>query len=104
MVLLGLRYIGGMGEIGFFAGAIEDARIYDTALTPEQISGLVPKHLSNPKPLAWWPFRDGKAEDVMRTFPASRLEGKARIADGKLILDGSSYLWAAKDAKLLSWR
>ena len=38
----------------------------------------------------------------MKTFPASRLEGNARIADGKLILDGSSYLWAARDAKLLT--
>ena len=31
-VLLGLRYLGGMGAIGFFRGAIEEARIYDRAL------------------------------------------------------------------------
>ena len=102
MVLLGLRYIGEMGEIGFFTGAIEDARIYDTALNAEQIAALAPNQPSDPKPLAWWTFEDGKAEDLMKAFPASRLEGNARVADGKLILDGSGYLWAAKDPKLLT--
>ena len=99
MVLLGLRYIGEMGEIGFFSGAIEDARIYDTALSAEQIAALVPNEPSDPQPLAWWTFEDGKAEDVMKTFPASGSKAARAIADGKLILDGSSYLWAAKDAK-----
>ena len=102
MVLLGLRYIGEMGEIGFFTGAIEDVRIYDTALTADQVAALVPHKSSDLKPLAWWTFKEGKVEDVMRTFPASRLEGSARIVDGRLILDGSGYLWAAKDAKLLA--
>ena len=101
MVLLGLRYIGGMGEIGFFTGAIEDARIYDVALKAEQIAALVPNRLSDPKPLAWWTFEDGRADDVMKTFPAYRLEGDARIAGGKLVLDGSGYLWAARNANLL---
>ena len=100
-VLIGLRYIGEMGEIGFFTGTIEDVRIYDTALTAQQIGALVPNKTSDPKPLAWWKFEDGKADDIMRRFPASRLEGKARVADGRLILDGGGYLWAAKDAKLL---
>jgi len=102
MVLLGLRYIGADGEIGGFSGAIEDARIYDTALSAAQIQALVPNQPSDPQPLAWWPFEDDKTDDVMKSFPASRLEGNARIADGKLVLDGSSYLWAAKEAKLLT--
>ncbi len=101
-VLLGLRYLGEMGEIGFFSGAIEDARIYDLALDLAQIAALVPKQASNPKPLAWWTFQNGKAEDLMRTFPATRLEGNAHVADGRLILDGSSYLQAARDAKQLT--
>ena len=42
MVLLGLRYTGAMGEIGFFTGTIEDARIYDRALNAEQIAALAP--------------------------------------------------------------
>jgi hypothetical protein len=101
-VLLGLRYLGEMGEIGFFTGAIEEARIYDTALSADQIAALHPNQPSDPKPIAWWTFEEGKADDVLKTFPATRLEGNARIADGKLLLDGSSYLWAAKDAKLLT--
>jgi len=101
-VLIGLRYIGEMGEIGFFTGAIEDVRIYDTALSAQQIGALVPNKPSDPKPLGWWTFEDGKADDIMKRFPASRLEGNALVADGKLVLDGSSYLWTAKDAKLLT--
>ena len=99
MVLLGLRYIGAMGEIGFFSGAIEDARIYDRALNADQLAALRPNRPSDPLPLAWWTFEDGKAEDVMKAFPATRLEGDARVADGKLILDGGGYLWAARDPK-----
>ena len=99
MVLLGLRYLGAMGEIGFFSGAIEDARIYDRALTADQLAALRPNRPSDPLPLAWWTFEDGKAEDIMKSFPATRLEGHTHVVDGKLILDGSSYLWAAKDPK-----
>jgi hypothetical protein len=101
-VLLGLRYLGEIGEIGYFTGAIEDARIYDAALTADQIAALVPNKSSGPRPLAWWTFEEGRAEDAMKTFPAARLEGNARIADGRLLLDGSSYLWAAKDAGRLT--
>jgi hypothetical protein len=102
MVLVGLRYVGEMGEIGFFTGALEDVRIYDTALNVEQLAALAPNKAADPKPLAWWTFEDGKAEDLMRSFPASRLQGSARVTDGRLILDGGGYLWAAKDAKLLT--
>lgn len=102
MVLLGLRYIGEMGEIGFFTGTIDDVRIYDTALSADQLAALVPNQASDPKPWAWWTFEAGQAEDVMKTFPASRLGGSARVADGRLILDGQGYLWAAKHAKLLT--
>ena len=90
MVLLGLRYIGETGEIGFFAGAIEEARIYDTALNAEQIAALAPNESSDPKPLAWWTFEDGRADDLMKRFPASRPGGNARVADGKLVLDGAA--------------
>jgi len=100
MVLIGLRYIGDMGEIGFFTGAIEDARIYDTALSAGQIEALVPHKASDPKPTVWWTFENDDAKDMMKQFQAVRLEGNARVADGKLILDGASYLWAARDARL----
>ncbi len=102
MVLIGLRYVGDMGEIGFFEGSIDDARIYDLALTPEQIASLKPNEASNPRPLAWWDFENARATDRMGRFSACRLMGEARIADGKLSLDGDGYLWAAKDEKSLT--
>ena len=102
VVLLGLRYLGEMGEIGFFTGAIEEARVYDTALSTGQIAALAPGKVSDPKPLGWWTFEEGRAEDRMKNFPATRLEGSARIAGGKLLLDGSGYLIAARNAKFLA--
>lgn len=101
-VLIGLRYLGGLGEIGFLAGEIEDARIYDVALTPEQIGALRPNQASSPAPLAWWSFENGQAGDLMKTFPAGRLEGGARVANGRLVLDGGGYLRAARDPKFLA--
>jgi hypothetical protein len=91
--LLGLRYAGGMGEIGAFAGAVEEARIYNAALDAEAIAALKPGEPSDPKPLAQWTFENGTASDSMGTFPEGVLHGGARIADGKLHLDGKdSYM------------
>jgi hypothetical protein len=87
-VLIGLRYVGHMGEIGFFGGAIEEARIYDTGLDAQALAALEPNKPSEPKPIAQWTFEGGKADDAMGTFPAGQLRGGARIADGKLHLNG----------------
>lgn len=91
-VLLGLRHLE--AEDGAcFAGALDDARIYPAALLPEQLALLKPNVLSDPKPLAWWNFENGQIEDVMGAFPAGRLVGKAKIENGRLLLDGrGSYL------------
>ena len=88
-VLIGLRYVGHMGEIGFFAGAIEEARIYDAALDAGTIAALEPNKPSDPRPIGQWTFEDGTAADSMGTFPAGQLCGGARIADGRLHLNGS---------------
>ena len=91
-VLLGLRHVGAGGD-ACFAGAIEDARIYDRALSVQMLAGLKAKQPSQPQPLAWWTFEDGKTIDRMGTFPPGRLAGNARIEGGKLHLDGKgSYL------------
>jgi sucrose-6-phosphate hydrolase SacC (GH32 family) len=86
-VVIGLRHIES-GDRACFAGVIDDARIYDIALTADQIAALKPKELSDPKPVAWWNFANGKAEDAMGTFPAAKLVGKAKIVHGQLVLDG----------------
>lgn len=91
-VLLGLRHIEANGQ-ACFAGAIDDARIYGIALTAAQIAALEPNRPSEPQPLAWWDFENGKAEELMGTFPPAKLMGKARIESGRLVLDGDgSYL------------
>ncbi len=48
MVLIGLRYVGGMGEIGFLAGAVEEARIYNVVLDATTIASLKPNEPSDP--------------------------------------------------------
>jgi hypothetical protein len=105
-VLIGLRYVGGQGEVGFLRGAIDDVRIYNYALTGEQLAGMKPNsdegHKKITKPIAWWTFKDGSTSyggSYKKLFGQAKLAGTARIADGKLILDGKSgYLIASQPA------
>ncbi len=90
MVLIGLRYVGGMGEIGFLGGTVEEARIYNVALDAATIASLKPDETSQPKPIAQWTFEDGKATDSMGTFLPGELRGNACISEGKLHLDGKT--------------
>lgn len=97
LVLLGLRHLDANPENRFFIGSIDDARIYGVALDAKQIAALKPNQPSDPKPLAWWNFEEGRAADRMKTFAASTLFGDARIADGRLELDrNGSYLMATR--------
>jgi len=92
-VLIGLRYVGAGGTVGYFAGAIEDARIYDRALDAAAIAALRPDRPSTPEPIGWWTFEGGSTGDSMKNFPPGELCGGARIEDGKLILNGTdAYL------------
>jgi sucrose-6-phosphate hydrolase SacC (GH32 family) len=86
-VLIGLRHIDAALNDRFFTGSIDDARIYGVALDAAQIAALKPNQPSDPKPLAWWDFEDGRVADRMKAFPTTTLFGDARIADGKLHLD-----------------
>ncbi|NQT16575.1 MAG: GH32 C-terminal domain-containing protein [Planctomycetes bacterium] len=93
--VIGLRHVAAGGG-ACFKGQIEDARIYNVALSAEEIAALVPNRPSEPSPLAWWNFEDDEAADVVKTFPNTKLFGKAKVADGKLVLDGrGSYLVSA---------
>lgn len=93
-VVMGLRHLGASEKAGrFFAGAIEEARVYDVALDERALKALAPDRPSDPKPIGQWTFKDGSARDAMGTFPEGRLHGGARIVDGKLYLDGKdAYL------------
>ncbi len=95
VVLVGLHHLD-MGNSPCFAGAIYDLRIYDKALTPEEVAALQPDDPTGPIPWAWWPF-EGDAKDRTGRFAASRPVGGARVDGGKLLLDGkSSFLVAAR--------
>jgi sucrose-6-phosphate hydrolase SacC (GH32 family) len=52
-VSFGIRHTGGSGSI---SGDIEDARIYNQALTLKQLNGLKPNEASGIEPYAWWDF------------------------------------------------
>ena len=91
--VIGLRHLGA-SDGACFAGAIDDARIYATALTGEQLAALTPNALSGPQPLAWWNFEDG-TQDLMGFFPEGKLVGSARVAGGKLVLDGKGSSFVA---------
>ncbi|MBK8975749.1 MAG: GH32 C-terminal domain-containing protein [Planctomycetes bacterium] len=99
VVVLGLRHLDA-ADHACFAGAIADARIYDRALTPEQIAALRPHEVGDVTPWAWWDFGAGAAVDRTGRFGASTLFGAARVADGRLVLDGAgSYLVASTVAQ-----
>ncbi|MHB8972371.1 MAG: GH32 C-terminal domain-containing protein [Pirellulaceae bacterium] len=94
-VLMGLRHTGANRDNCAFTGTIDDARLYGVALGAEQIAALQPNQPSDPQPLAWWDFEDGRARDRMELFSTTTLIGDARIADGRLHLDsGIAYLLA----------
>ncbi|WP_165250875.1 GH32 C-terminal domain-containing protein [Paludisphaera soli] len=87
VVLLGLRHLEMLGG-PTFRGQIEDARIYPFALDAESLAKLKPDVASDPEPLVWWTFDDGKAEDRMGHVPPAKLMGAATVRDGRLHLDG----------------
>ena len=96
VAVIGKRHLE-QGDNAHFLGSIEDARIYPVALGAEQIAALKPNEPSDPKPLAWWNFEDGRATDLMGTFPVSTLFGEARIAGGRLHLDkAGAWLMASR--------
>lgn len=86
-ILMGLRHTGAAAGSCHFLGAIEDARVYATALSADQLAGLQPNRPSVPEPWAWWDFEEGRVSDRQGRFKAVVLTGEARVADGALRLD-----------------
>jgi sucrose-6-phosphate hydrolase SacC (GH32 family) len=97
MAVFGLRHLGaGTGQT--LRGSIEDARIYDRALSVEELKQLAPKKESAIKPYAWWTFEKGRETDRMGRFPVNDLRDGATIEDGRLLLskDGATLVAAAR--------
>jgi len=94
IVVFGLRHVGGgSGSIG---GSIEDARIYDQALTADQIKSLAPNKDSSIKPYAWWDFEGKKAADRTGRYPHSKLSGGAKLVGGRLVLGRGAMMVAGR--------
>ncbi len=103
VVVMGKRHID-VSDKKHFAGAIDDARVYGTALDEETIRGLRPNEPGGPDPTAWWTFENGTAADQMGRFGDALLIGGARISDGKLVLDGKiGTMVAAPSGRLPAW-
>jgi hypothetical protein len=99
MVVLGKRHLD-QADDACFGGAIEDARIYDQALSADQIAALKPEEPSDPKPWAWWTFDGKEPKDRAGRFAAARLVGGAKVEGGRLVLDGrTGALLAARRAE-----
>ena len=100
IAVFGLRHVG--AGSGRFAGMIEDARIYGRALTAAEIQSLKPNIASDIKPLAWWDFEGDAVKDRAGHFTHHALVGGAKLKGGRLVLDGTGSLFAARseaDAK-----
>lgn len=99
MAVFGLRHQGATtGQ--HFLGSIDDARIYDRALTLEEIRTLEPNKASAIRPYAWWTFEKGKETDVMGRFPVNTLEGGAKIEGGRLLLQTDAAVLIATEHKI----
>ena len=94
-IIMGWRHFGA-GDGSFFAGQIEEARIYDEALDAEALRRLSPGTAGDPAPLAMWTFENGSLADTMGRFAEGRLHGKAEVRDGRLRLGVTGDYFAIK--------
>lgn len=74
----------------FVFASIDDARIYQQALTVDELNSLEPNESSTIKPYAWWSFENGEMVDHTGTYSYYNIRQTKGtvISDGKLVLDG----------------
>jgi hypothetical protein len=92
-VILGKRHTAaGPPERSYFHGRVLDARVYDTALTAEQLAALEPDQPAGPKPMVWYDFADGSTRDRAGNLPLGTLYGDAHVEDGALVLGSGDMM------------
>jgi len=103
-VLIGARYRAGVGsETGFFAGEIDEVRLYDRAMSFDSVRAMVPGKPGEPEPLGMWTFDNGSVKDLMENYPRGRLQNGASIVAGKLRLDGrGQYMLVTHEPPILA--
>jgi sucrose-6-phosphate hydrolase SacC (GH32 family) len=90
IVVAGMRHLD-QGDAARFLGMVDDMRVYDRALSAEEIASLRPNERGPMAPWAWWPF-EGSLEDRAGRFKAARVSGVAEVRDGNLRLYGGVFL------------
>ena len=65
---------------------MKDARIYDQALTAEQIAALRPGVMGAVRPFAWWNFATADVYELTGRYEPGELVGGAAVEDGALVL------------------
>lgn len=100
-VTIGKEHAKDMGGIG---GAIEDCRVYDQALTQDQIRALKPNIESEIKPYLWWNFEDNNPAELTGRLPAYLLHNEACVKEGKLLLTRGGSLVAGKNEQAAHFR
>lgn len=101
--VFGMRHEGA-GPTQTLRGSIEEARIYDKALTADEIKKLETNKESGIKPYAWWTFEKGMETDRMGRFTVNTLSAGAKIEGGRLVLasDGATLIASGKTAHTVS--
>jgi len=95
--LIGWRHFGA-GPGSFFKGEVDEARVYDRALTADELSALTPGAAGSSAPLAMWTFENGSLADSTGRFSDGQLRGQAAIRNGRLHLGGAGDYFAVKPA------
>ena len=81
--IIGIRHAG---RTDTFIGRVKDARIYDQALTAEQIAALKPGVMGAVRPFAWWNFATADVYELTGRYEPGELVGGAAVEDGALVL------------------
>ena len=98
IVSIGKRHRA-QGDNAHFAGSIDDVRIYDHALSAEQLAALEPNVAAEVAPWAWWTFDDEQAQERTGRFLITQFSPGVQVVDGKLVLDGKTSTLLAKSGK-----
>ena len=98
-IIIGIRH---PGQTASFVGKVKDVRVYDCALSADQIAALKPGQMGAVRPFAWWNFAVGGVCDLTGRYLPGKLDGRAAVVDGTLVLRGKGDSFVAVQRKR-SW-